>query len=105
MDANERKLWHSHDYEVKSGTLVAPGVPVAAEHGVMEQLVGTYGKTWHTWPASGRSSLPLGVPVLMAGFTADGQIEPDETVIYPLRRSRTNRSAVAYAVLEPSARE
>jgi len=76
MDALERRLWHSHVYEVKSGSLVAPGVPAAAEHEVMEKMVGTYGKTWHTWHSSHDASLPLGHPMLMAGFTADGQLDP-----------------------------
>ncbi len=28
---DEKRLWHSHHYEVKSGELVAPGVPDLAE--------------------------------------------------------------------------
>jgi hypothetical protein len=74
----EKKMWHSHRYEVKSGQLVAPGIPDAAEHELMEKLVSTYGKTWHTWHLSQkeRPSLPLGVPALMMGFTADGQVDP-----------------------------
>jgi hypothetical protein len=75
LPPEERKLWHSHDYEVKSGTLIAPGVPEAAEHEFMEQMAGTYGKTWHTWHTDRQQSLPLGHPLLMAGFTADGQVD------------------------------
>jgi hypothetical protein len=41
---NEKKLWHSHNYEVKSGELVAPRIPNTAEHSFMEALVTTYGK-------------------------------------------------------------
>ncbi len=37
----EKKLWHSHDYEVKSGTLVAPGLPQLAEKALLEQVVTT----------------------------------------------------------------
>ena len=44
---DEKKLWHSHVYEVKSGALVAPGVPQVAEHAFMEKMIGTNGKTWH----------------------------------------------------------
>ena len=76
LPAEERKLWHSHVYEVKSGALIAPGIPDVAEHELMEQLVGTYGKTWHTWHAEQGHGLPTGHPVLMAGFTADGQLDP-----------------------------
>ena len=73
----EKKLWHSHHYEVKSGTLIAPGIPEAAEHELMEKLVSTYGKTIHTWHTDQDLTLPLGSPMLMMGFTGDGQIRPD----------------------------
>jgi hypothetical protein len=76
LPLEERKLWHSHSYEVKSGTLIAPGIPEAAEHELMEQMVGTYGKTWHTWHTDHGNALPVGHPMLMAGFTADGQADP-----------------------------
>jgi hypothetical protein len=69
----EKRLWHSHVHEVTSGQLVAPGIPRIAEHELMEKLVGTYGKTWHTWHTDRQDALPLGVPQLMMGFTADGQ--------------------------------
>lgn len=72
----EKALWHSHVHEVKSGQLVAPGIPASAEHALMEKLVHTYGKTWHTWHTDQNKDLPMGVPQLMMGFTADGQIDP-----------------------------
>lgn len=72
----EKALWHSHVHEVKSGTLVAPGIPEVAEKELMKKLVGTYGKTWHTWHTDVDKQLPLGVPQLMMGFTADGQADP-----------------------------
>lgn len=72
----EKKLWHSHQYEVKSGTLIAPGLPQAAEHELMEKLVSTYGKTIHTWHTDQERSLPVGSPMIMMGFTKDGQIHP-----------------------------
>jgi len=75
LPTQERALWHSHRYEVKSGQLVAPGMPAQAEHGLMEKLISTYGKTWHTWEHD--PDLPLGAPVLMMGFTADGQAKPE----------------------------
>ncbi|MBE7618510.1 DUF1264 domain-containing protein [Komagataeibacter sp. FXV2] len=74
LPEEERKLWHSHDYEVKSGMLVAPGVPDIGEHAFMADLVTTYGKTWHTWQVDRDHDLPLGIPQLMMGFTCDGQI-------------------------------
>lgn len=69
----EKKLWHSHHYEVKSGELVAPGIPSPAEHAFMSAVITTYGKTWHTWQIDRDPNLPLGIPQLMMGFTADGQ--------------------------------
>lgn len=73
---SEKAYWHSHAHEVTSGTLIAPGVPEPAEHALMSKLANTYGKTWHTWHTDKDKSLPLGVPQLMMGFTADGQIDP-----------------------------
>jgi hypothetical protein len=77
LPADEKKLWHSHVHEVKSGQLIAPGLPGPAERRVMRKLVGTYGKTWHTWHTERADALPLGPPVLMMGFISDGQADPD----------------------------
>jgi hypothetical protein len=76
LPAEERKLWHSHAYEVKSGQLIAPGIPEKAEHEFMEKIIGTYGKTWHTWHTDQKLTLPAGHPLLMMGFTSDGQANP-----------------------------
>ena len=76
LPAAEKPLWHSHVHEVKSGQLIAPGIPQFAEQELMKKLVGTYGKTWHTWHTDQHKQLPLGVPQLMMGFTADGQADP-----------------------------
>lgn len=76
LPPEEKALWHSHVHEVKSGQLVAPGIPAVAEKELMKKLVGTYGKTWHTWHTDKGKGLPLGMPQLMMGFTADGQHDP-----------------------------
>jgi hypothetical protein len=76
LPAEEKALWHSHVHEVKSGQLIAPGLPDVAEKALMTKLVGTYGKTWHTWHTDQHKGLPIGVPQLMMGFTADGQTDP-----------------------------
>ena len=65
----EKRYWHSHQFEVKSGQLTAPGIPEPVEHEIMKKLVNTYGKTWHTWQYDRYGDLPLGVPQLMMGFT------------------------------------
>lgn len=75
LPVKEKAMWHSHGFEVSSGQLVAPGIPAAAEHALMERLAHTYGKTWHTWHTDQDKALPLGVPQLMMGFTADAQAE------------------------------
>nr|WP_276533439.1 OBAP family protein [Pseudoxanthomonas mexicana] len=75
LDDREKFLWHGHAYEVVSGTLAAPGLPAMAEHELMERLVGTYGKTWHTWHTDRQNELPHGMPQLMMGFIADGQAD------------------------------
>ena len=72
----EQRLWHSHAYEVKSGLLAAPGLSGAAEQALMRNFATTYGKTWHTWQVDRDERLPLGIPQLMMGFTADGQVDP-----------------------------
>lgn len=74
LPEQEKKLWHSHRYEVKSGLLTAPGIPDRIEHELMEKLVSTYGKTIHTWHTDQENSLPVGAPMIMMGFTQDGQI-------------------------------
>nr|WP_309484696.1 DUF1264 domain-containing protein [Candidatus Pantoea persica] len=72
LPPEEKKLWHSHDYEVKSGTLIAPSLPQAANHALIARIANTYGKTWHT---DRDKTLPLRIPALMMGFTADGQLD------------------------------
>lgn len=75
LPAAEKSLWHSHVHEVRSGQLIAPGIPAVAEKALMQKLISTYGKTWHTWHTDLHKTLPLGVPQLMMGFTADGQAD------------------------------
>jgi hypothetical protein len=75
LAGEEKRYWHSHQYEVKSGELTAPGIPQPIEHELMKKLVNTYGKTWHTWQYDRNAELPLGVPQLMMGFTEPGQAQ------------------------------
>ncbi|MBO9657271.1 MAG: OBAP family protein [Chitinophagaceae bacterium] len=74
LDAEEKKLWHSHHYEVKSGGLIAPGIGSVPEKELMEKLVSTYGKTIHTWHTDQGRPVPIGSPMIMMGFTKDGQL-------------------------------
>lgn len=81
LPQEERRLWHSHVYEVKSGMLVMPNrtVPTtvwdAAERKEMEEVITLYGKTYHLWQTDRGDKLPLGEPKLMTSFTADGQLD------------------------------
>jgi hypothetical protein len=105
----EKKLWHSHQYEVKSGTLIAPGLPDAAEHELMEKLVSTYGKTIHTWHTEKDLQLPMGSPQLMMGFTKDGQmdqnllIERDKRFDVSTAKKRRNRADIPIPAIVPGA--
>lgn len=84
LDKEERLLWHSHDYEVKSGMLILPNsaVPEAvwqvAETQEMKELIGLYGKTFHFWQVDRGDPLPLGLPQLMMSYTRDEQVPWDK---------------------------
>jgi len=95
LPEEEKKYWHSHNYEVKSGELVMPmssltPAPVvrSAERIVMEKLVSTYGKTWHLWQVDKGDTLPMGPAQLMMSFTADHQVKPS------LLRNRDQRLGI-----------
>lgn len=109
LPEDEKMLWHSHVHEVKSGQLVAPGIPQTAEHALMRKLVRTYGKTWHTWHTDQKKSLPLGVPQLMMGFTADGQLdqrmvdERDQRFGIDSNEKRENRADIQRPPIQPGA--
>lgn len=70
----EKILWHSHLYEVKSGLLFLPNVPSPIHCKDMELVCKTYGKVFHFWQVDKGHSLPYGIPQLMMSFTRDGQI-------------------------------
>ena len=109
LPEEEKKLWHSHRFEVKSGQLIAPGLPEVAENALMEELVTTYGKTWHTWQVDRGDALPLGVPQLMMGFTADGQIDEallrarDEDLRVSTMEKKAGRANIPVREIAPGA--
>jgi Protein of unknown function (DUF1264) len=88
---------------------VAPGIPDVAEKELMKKLVTTYGKTWHTWHTDQGKSLPLGVPQLMMGFTADGQhdakmvAERDKRLGVDSAAKRKDREDIAAPPIDPGA--
>lgn len=77
----EKKYWHPHNYEILSGQLVAPNIPIRVEREVMEAKINSYGKTWHVWMTGmyGRApdALPLGEPELAWSFNRDGEALPE----------------------------
>lgn len=77
----EKKYWHSHAYEVKSGLLVMPRVPDAMEKVEMRKLVDTYGKTWHFWQIDRGDPLPYGEPKLMCSMVKDDLVNKDLVAI------------------------
>lgn len=87
LNPAERKLWHSHVFEVKSGMLIMPG-PTGlaqsaweqAETKEMEDVIGLYGKVYHLWQVDRNDKLPLGEPQLMTSFTDSSQFDFEETV-------------------------
>lgn len=109
LPAEEKLLWHSHHYEVKSGTLIAPGIPDVAEHELMEKLVSTYGKTIHTWHTDQGRALPVGSPMIMMGFTADGQLhrqllaERDRRFGISTEEVKARRADIPVPEVDPSA--
>ncbi|KAI9195845.1 hypothetical protein LWI28_018682 [Acer negundo] len=73
----EKPLWHSHEYEVKSGVLFMPGIPGAIQRKDLEKVCKTYGKTIHFWQVDKGDNLPLGIPQIMMPLTRDGQLYPN----------------------------
>lgn len=85
---DEKKLWHSHDFEVKSGMLCLPkpeGADPAewekAETEAMKEIVGLYGKTWHFWQIDRGDKLPIGYPKLMGSLTDHKQVDLDKALV------------------------
>ncbi|MCO5590303.1 hypothetical protein L7F22_044272 [Adiantum nelumboides] len=81
LDEEERKLWHSHIYEVKSGMLIMPKPDIIpdsiweiGENKEMEEVIILYGKVFHLWQTDRGDKLPLGIPQLMTSFTKEEQL-------------------------------
>jgi len=82
LEPDERKLWHTHVFEVKSGMLIMPRPTLApaavwetAETAEMEEVVHLYGKVYHLWQTDRGDKVPLGPPQLMGSFTAPEQMD------------------------------
>jgi hypothetical protein len=82
LPEEERKLWHTHEFEVKSGMLIMPapaGVPKpvweAAETAEMQDVAPIYGKTYHFWQVDRGDVVPMGPPQLMGSFTSEENVK------------------------------
>ncbi|XP_017222200.1 oil body-associated protein 1B [Daucus carota subsp. sativus] len=71
---DEKRMWHSHEYEVKSGVLFMPGIPGAIQRQDLDKVAKTYGKVIHFWQVDKGDDLPLGIPQVMMALTRDGQL-------------------------------
>jgi hypothetical protein len=125
LPVDEKHLWHSHVHEVRSGSLIAPGIPEVAEYELMEKIAGTYGKTWHTWHMPGKGAnavsarstgadgsileLPTGTPMLMMGFVdsypADSKMVLDRDRRFEIssERKKAQRADIQYPPIDPEA--
>lgn len=104
LPEEERKLWHTHEFEVKSGMLIMPA-PVgiagsvwdAAETAEMEDIAPVYGKTYHMWQVDRGDVVPMGSPQLMGSFTSAESVEKArEGGIDALLEDRDKRFGVSY---------
>jgi hypothetical protein len=77
LPMEERKYWHSHNFEVGGGLLTMPRIPTPVEDQEMQKLADTYGKTWHMWQIDRGDELPLGPPQLMMSYTNEKQVDWD----------------------------
>ncbi|KAJ6095296.1 hypothetical protein N7486_006042 [Penicillium sp. IBT 16267x] len=104
LPPEERKLWHTHEFEVKSGMLIMPapaGMPnaawEAAETAEMEDIAPIYGKTYHFWQVDRGDPVPMGPPQLMGSFrTEDDVKQACPGGLDELLRERDERFGVDY---------
>ncbi|KAF7346131.1 DUF1264-domain-containing protein [Mycena sanguinolenta] len=99
LPSEERSLWHSHVFEVKSGMLIMPGPQIlpgaweVAETKEMEDVILLYGKTYHLWQTDRGDALPLGKA------RADDELHPRGAV----RLRETAREGIDVPVIHPDA--
>ncbi|KAF2103930.1 DUF1264-domain-containing protein [Rhizodiscina lignyota] len=117
LPPEERKLWHSHVFEVKSGMLIMPQpsvVPASAwevaETKEMEDVIHIYGKVYHLWQTDRGDKVPMGEPKLMTSYTESGQFEfekmvgeRDERFGSDWRRKKELREGIAELDVHPDA--
>ncbi|KAI5811106.1 hypothetical protein DFH27DRAFT_531459 [Peziza echinospora] len=117
LPAEEKKLWHTHVYEVQSGMMIMPKPPAISEAEwekfetkEMEAVSKTYGKIYQFWQIDKGHKLPMGPPSLWSSFTADGQIDfakecgkRDKELGTDYNRKRELRKHLQAPVIHPDA--
>ena len=100
LSKEERELWHSHVFEVRSGMLIMPTpslVPSAAwdiaEQKEMEDVIKLYGKVYHFWEVDKGDELPLGQPKLMMSFTSDDAVKEKAKQVWAERDKKFNNDS------------
>ncbi|KAF8907060.1 DUF1264 domain protein [Gymnopilus junonius] len=120
LEESERRLWHSHVFEIKSGMLIMPKpslVPEAAweiaENKEMEQLIQVYGKIYHTWQVDRGDPLPIGAPKLMTSVTEEAELhggllekmkERDKKLVADYNRKKEARKELVEPKIHPDYR-
>lgn len=110
LPPEEKKLWHSHEFEIREGLWVNPGVPETVEKQEVKGLAHTYGKFWCTWQFDRGDVLPMGMPALMMSPQAEepGRIPNDSVdkrdAMYGISSSsrKHNRADIPRMTLDPN---
>jgi hypothetical protein len=99
LPSDEKKLWYSKGYEMKSGALVAPRMPMSMEHKLMSDLAPTYAKSVALWQVD-KDRLPLGLPQFMISPNREGLLDSnvlrqrDRSLGIDSEAERKNRSDI-----------
>ena len=75
LPEEEKKLWHSHPYEILSGLFVVMDVTPEEEQIVLDYIMGTFGKVTDTWQFY--NDMPIGAPQLGYALALDSQVDWD----------------------------
>ncbi|KIO31930.1 hypothetical protein M407DRAFT_217209 [Tulasnella calospora MUT 4182] len=113
ISPTEHKLWHSHVYEINSGTFVMPKpttMPEAlwqkAETAEMEDVITLYGKVYHLWRFDRGDKLPLGQPQLMTSSTFERAVsERDAKFSTDHKQKQKEREYIQESEVHPSQTE
>jgi len=118
LPESERKLWHSHVFEVQSGQLtplpLAGGrnadVPLKEQRAALTELMQSFGKTIHTWnfaalkpTADAELAVPIGPPQLMVSFTGPDQANAELLTELDRRAGNTLSERSAWRRTGPNA--